>query len=144
MKRIVPSFWTFVFGIFWTLYCAQAMSVLHGPTSAAIPISVETGVQNTEFRQIPQVHAPYDPNLHSQSTAGILPLEEVVANSNEEETERGTKSGQATTLHLSRFLTATTTGQVRPSHRRRCESNIPRYLLLGNLRIHDCIEGLIR
>jgi hypothetical protein len=143
MKRIVPSLWTFVFGIFWTFYCAQAVTLLHGSTSAASQISVDTGVRNTEFHQIPQAHAPYDPFFHAESANGILPWGEIAGTTNEEETEQETKSALAFNHRLHRFLTTTSTGQVCPSHRKRCEPGIPRYLLLGNLRIHDCIEGLI-
>jgi|GEM_PF-3298093 len=143
MKRIVPSLWTFVFGIFWTFYCTQAVAVLHGSTSAVRKISVYTGVNNTEFKQITQVHAPYDPCLHAESANAILPLEEFTGTTNEEETEQESKSGLAFSHRLHRCLASTSAGQVRPAHHRRCEPSIPRYLLLGNLRIHDCIEGLI-
>jgi len=143
MRRIVPSFWTFVFGIFWTFYCAQAVAVLHSPTPEFRQIGVDTGVNNTAFHQIPQAHAPYDPFFHADSANGILPWEEFTGTTNEEETERDTKSGSAFSQKIARFLTPTSTGQVRPSLRKRCEPGIPRYLLLGNLRIHDCIEGLI-
>lgn len=141
MKRKVPVFWTFVFGVFWTFYCAQAIAVLQGPASAAIPISIDTGVRSTEFQQIPQVHAPYDPCLHAHSTAGILPLEEFAGTTSEEETDQEKKAGQASTHRTYRFLTLTSAGQVRSAQRRRCEPGIPLYLLLGNLRIHDCSEA---
>ena len=145
MKRKVPIMWTLMFGLIWTFYCAQAVAVLHGsPTTAVSQIVVDAGARSTVIQQSPRVHAPYDPFYHTESTAGILPLEEFAGATNEEETEQETKSGLSNPHQFYRYLTPTSTGQVRSTHRRRCEPSIPLYLLLGNLKIYDCIEGLFR
>lgn len=143
MKRKVPLLWIMMSGLFWAFYCTQAIAVLQAPTTEVDQTRRTSVVAIAQINEIPREHAPYDPYLQSTSSAGgILPLEEFAGSTNEEETGRETKIGQAQSHQLYRYLASASTKQVRPSHLRGFQTNIPLYLLLGNLRVHDCAEGL--
>lgn len=143
MPQKLPRLFLLIFGIFCALYSAQAAEVLHRQLSTSPSVVAACGESSHgNLRALTHDQLPANPFIGTAYSGGIIGFEELNGSMGEGETEDESEAPDE----------ARTGDAQYPFGNQRLESQakeiphkkgvaLPLYLLLGNIREHDCPQA---